>query len=99
MVLWLSELKGRVGLGWQFFGEGGNLRVPTSTRSAPRVRTLLITSRAPPCMVHLPRFRLIFWVNVGKYTSPMDPMGGVDATNDAVDRVVGLWISLKDFSP
>ena len=45
-------------------------------------------------MVHLPRFRLISWVNVGKYTSPMDPMGGVDATNDAVDRVGGR----QDFS-
>jgi len=28
-----------------------------------------------PCLVYLPTFRLIFMVNVGKYTSPMDDMG------------------------
>ena len=33
-----------------------------------------------PCMVYLPTFGWFFMVNVGKYTSPMDPMGIEDDT-------------------
>ena len=38
--------------------------------------TFLKTKQHPynPCMVYLPTFGLIFIVNVGKYTSPMDAM-------------------------